>query len=159
MKTNTLKIDFESGKLIMDRTLAKAAAYVGSEEYNILQNARRDYPTFIVETRTIKRNPNKECYRGLTYEYMEAYIKRHDDEKQSRLAEYKELRILAKCHSIRYPHIKQWFLATFPEVEKFGTAETAETEKITEIENELSRMEKKMELLRGEQAEQQSAAA
>ena len=124
MKTNTLKIDFSSGKLIMDRTFAKAAAYVGSNEYNILQTARQDYPTFVVETRKIKRNPNKECYRGLTYEYMESYIEKHASNKMD---EYKEMRLRAKCHSIRYPHIKQWFLTTFPEVEQFGVAESADS--------------------------------
>ena len=128
MKTNTLKIDFNTNTLIMDRTFAKAAAFVGSEEYNILQNARRDYPTFIVATRSIKKNPNKESYKGLTYEYMESYIASHNENK---MKEYEEMRLLAKCHSIRYPHIKKWFLATFPEVEKFSL----ETDK---IESELS---------------------
>lgn len=139
MKTNTLKIDFETNSLIMDRTFAKAAAYVGSEEYNILQNARRDYPSFIVSTRTIKRNPNKESYRGLTYEYMENYIKTHN---LSKMDEYKELRLQSECHSIRYPHIKAWFLKQFPEIEKFGKNKTEQdtlnNEKCGTIENELS---------------------
>lgn len=41
---NTLKINHENRTLVMDRTFAKAASFVGSNEYNLLQDARRDYP-------------------------------------------------------------------------------------------------------------------
>ena len=33
---------------------------------------------------------------------------------------YKELRLIAECHSVRYPAIKKWFLETYPDVSKFG---------------------------------------
>ena len=69
---NVLKVDSVNKCLVMDRTFAKEAETVGSEAYMLLQNARRDYPTYTVVRRQIKRNSAKECYRGLTYEYMEA---------------------------------------------------------------------------------------
>lgn len=43
---NTLKINHENRTLVMDKTFAKAASFVGSNEYNLLQNARRDYPAY-----------------------------------------------------------------------------------------------------------------
>lgn len=67
---NVLKVDSVNKCLVMDRTFAKEAETVGSEAYMLLQNARRDYPTYTVVRRQIKRNSAKECYRGLTYEYM-----------------------------------------------------------------------------------------
>ena len=77
-------------------------------------------------TRTIKRNPDKETYRGLTYEYMENYILSHgnDAEVQEALSEYRELRLIAKCHGKGkgYPVIKQWFLEKYKEIEDFGIA-------------------------------------
>lgn len=118
MKKNILKINFTDGTIIMDRTFAKAAEIVGSNEYEMLQKARADYPLFHVVRRTIKSNPNKESYKGLTYEYMEEYISCHKDSEKI-MAEYKELRLRAKCHSIRYAHIKKWFLETYPEIDKF----------------------------------------
>ena len=33
---------------------------------------------------------------------------------------YDEMRFMAKCHSIRFPVIKHWFLETFPEVKDWG---------------------------------------
>lgn len=118
---NILKVDTVNNLLVMDRTFAKAAEIVGSEEYVMLQNARHDYPTYRVVRKQIKRNAAKECYRGLTYEYMENYIASHPYSAVIR-KEYDDLRLLAECHSIRYPTIKKWFLATYPEVEKYGMA-------------------------------------
>ena len=72
---------------------------------------------------------------------MERYIRASDEEKsQTIFEEYKRLRILAECHSIRYPRIKQWFLNMYPEVAEFGISNDAETAK-TENGNELQILE------------------
>lgn len=120
---NTLKIDFAKKKIIMDRTFAKNCTNTGSTEYAQLQSVRRDYPDFEVITRQIKKNSAKESYKGLTYDYMEDYIITHEDEDHVEivLAEYHELRLIASCHSKsrRYPVIKQWFLAKYPDIEDY----------------------------------------
>lgn len=121
MKKNYLKIDHKNANLVMDKTFAKAAEYYGSAEYNMLQAARSDYPTYSVVTRTIKKNKNKESYRGLTYEYMENYIAAHANAKEV-MEEYKELRLISECHSVRYAHVKVWFLDKYPEIKKFGVS-------------------------------------
>ena len=123
---NYVKIDYTNRQIIMDRTFARLAKIVGSEEYNLLQTARRDYEGFHVVTRTIRRNDKKECYRGLTYDYMERYILLHD-KADERKKEFDELRLIAECHSKRYPIIKQWFLQQYPEIAKFGMPELPET--------------------------------
>ena len=129
---NVLKVDSVNKCLVMDRTFAKEAETVGSEAYMLLQNARRDYPTYTVIRRQIKRNSAKECYRGLTYEYMESYIASHGN-AASRGAEYNELRLLAECHSIRYPTIKKWFLAAYPEVAQYGMMESTQEVPLREV--------------------------
>lgn len=116
---NYLKLDHKKKLIIMDRTFAKASLYVGSVEYNMLQTARKDYPMYTVTTRTITRNKNQEHYKGLTYEYMENYINTHAN-AAAIMKEYREKRLQAECHSIRYPHIKQWFLAMYPELVDFS---------------------------------------
>ena len=123
---NYLKVDVANARLVMDRTFAKNCAIAGSAEYNLLQSARKDYPNFTVEQRTIKRNANKECYRGLTYEYMKKYILAHDDEKGSIMAIFHELRgnVVSEddelqAESLTYGEIKMWFLDTYPEIKNF----------------------------------------
>ena len=121
---NYLKVDIANARLVMDRTFAKNCAIAGSAEYNLLQSARKDYPNFTVEQRTIKRNANKECYRGLTYEYMKKYIASHEPEEtvDAVQVELEEMILISKCHAraLRYPTIKRWFLAKYPEVAEFG---------------------------------------
>ena len=125
---NTLKINHENRTLVMDRTFAKAASFVGSNEYNLLQDARRDYPSYQVTLRSIKKKEDKESYRGLTYKYMEDYIRTHANAAPN-MAEFQQQLLLAKCHSIRYPNIKNWFLAKYPEVKQFGLQKKDEAKK------------------------------
>ena len=121
---NTLRVNSNARVLVMDRTFAKYAANVRNEEYAILQQARQDYPTYAVVTRRIKRDPNRETYAGLTYQYMENYILTHEraDTVDKVMAEYRELRLISECHckARRYPAIKSWFLKKYPEIEEFG---------------------------------------
>lgn len=123
---NYVRIDRANRQIVMDRTFARLSQIVGSEEYNRLQTARRDYEGFNVVTRTIRRNDKKECYRGLTYDYMERYILLHDKAAE-RKKEFDELRLIAECHSKRYPVIKQWFLQQYPEIAKFGMPDLPES--------------------------------
>ena len=122
---NTLKINHAERTITMDRTFAKNAENTMSAEYSHLQSVRRDYPTYTVVRRQIKKNPNKECYKGLTYEYMEKYIKAHDDEKQSIMSEYLTMRgetdeaDEALATSANYQEMKKWFLEKFPAVAEF----------------------------------------
>ena len=138
---NTLKINHENRTLVMDRTFAKAASFVGSNEYNLLQDARRDYPSYQVTLRSIKKKEDKESYRGLTYQYMENYIRSHANAAPN-MAEFQQQILLSKCHSIRYANIKKWFLAMYPEVAQFGVTEIPESK----VENALSIVKGKAEL-------------
>ena len=136
---NYMKLDHENRKIVMDRTFASKAELVGSEEYNLLQQCRRDYPTYLVTRKTIKKKATQEHYRGLTYDYMKEYINKYDTEnKEANLALLDEMIDISKCHSTfkRYPVIKQWFLDTYPDVKKFGIPEeeneVAETNNVIE---------------------------
>lgn len=118
----------EENVIEINKVFAKMAENPFSEEYAVLQNLRKDYPVYKVHTREIKKNPNKECFKGLTYDYMEDYIRTHSD--TATLDEFNEKRLISACHSkaFRYPVIKKWFLEKFPEVANFGVAPAEETE-------------------------------
>lgn len=122
---NTLRFDHNARCIVMDRTFYKNSSNIRFEEYDMLQRARHDYPNYTPVIKRIKRNPDKETYRGLTYAYMERYIESHDNAEEI-MAEYRELRLISECHckARRYPKIKKWFLKKYPEVEKFGLDET-----------------------------------
>ena len=60
-------MNHDKKQIVMDRTFAKLAENVRSEEYAILQQVRQDYPKYKVVQREIAKNPSKESYKGLTY--------------------------------------------------------------------------------------------
>lgn len=127
---NTLRLDHANGRIIMDRTFAKCAEDTRSEEYRHLQSVRQDYPTYIVIRKQIKKPAHKESYKGLTYDYMRTYITNHEpkETKDAVSKEFEDMIEISKCHSIRYPTIKKWFLAKYPEVAGFGVAEEKKDE-------------------------------
>ena len=130
MANNGLKVLVSKKTIEMTKAFAKAATDPRSDEYALLQQVRRDYPRFKVTQRTINKKKSQEHYAGLTYEYMEDYIKTHGskDECAKNLAEFKEQKLISLCHSTsrRYPTIKKWFLAKYPEVMEFGMPDAAE---------------------------------
>ena len=94
-----------------------------------LSDVKSTYGEYSIIQREIRKNPQKESYRGLTYAYMEHYILTHDKSGEI-MKIYEELRLRALCHSIRYAHIKKWFLEIYPEIDDFSTkaARTNEVE-------------------------------
>ena len=115
-----MTINFTNNTIEMTKTESKAASKFGSDRYKQLQEARRDYPTNAVVIKAA--SSKKESLKGLTYDYMEKYIEKHDDDDRSVMEEYKMLRgntedVLAK--SVSYGDVKEWFLAKFPEIAEF----------------------------------------
>jgi hypothetical protein len=49
---------------------------------------------------------------------MREYILRHPNSKE-RMAELEEMLLRAKCHAIRYPKVKEWFLAAYSDIDDF----------------------------------------
>jgi hypothetical protein len=124
-----LTIEPATRRIIMDRTFAKCYRDTMSDEYTHLQRIRADYPNSAVVRRRIKKNTHQEHYAGLTYAYMEEYIRTHESEAtvNAVLDEFKELKVIAKCHSRsrRYSPIKKWFLEKYPAIEDFGKDKAA----------------------------------
>ncbi|MBR6800836.1 MAG: hypothetical protein IKM61_03705 [Eubacteriaceae bacterium] len=123
--TNTLRINHENRQIIMDRTFAKNASDTRSAEYQHLQKVKQDYPTFEVIRKQIRKKQGKESYKGLTYEFMRDYISTHEPEDtvNDMLAAFDEMLLISRCHSIRYPRIKEWFLKRYPHIETFNLNE------------------------------------
>ena len=117
---NTIKLDHENRRIVMDKTFAKLSADVRNEEYDILQRVRRDYPTYEVANRKIKKNPSKQSYKGLTYENMRIYVKDHSGAVSFEYKCLEEMIRASERNDMHYATIKQWFLDTYEEVKKNG---------------------------------------
>jgi len=122
--TSAIRIDHLNKAILISKSFAKAAMNPTSTEYKDLAEVMANHPDYAVNQRVIKQNTNKETYAGLTYDYMRDYIILHStpEEELAEIAEFDEMILISKCHAQarRYPTIKKWFLAKYPEVAEFG---------------------------------------
>lgn len=109
-------------KIEMTKTEAKAAGNPATPEYATLLDLMKNFPAFSIEI--MKSTKKTDRFKGLTYDYMENYIKTH---KEALLETFYELRGLDKdgkkigmVAAATYGEIKMWFLTQFPEIEKLG---------------------------------------
>ena len=119
-----IKIKVEDSEIIISKPFAKKAYSFGTPEYEMLQTVRRDYPSFPVVQREIKKNTKVDHYKGLNYEYMKWYIGQYEtqEKKELMLKALEEMIDISKCHSTgkRYATIRNWFLDNYPAVKEFG---------------------------------------
>ena len=120
-----MHVNYAERKIVLSSAFAKKAFTPGTDEYRQLQAVRNDYPDFVLKTRQFKTNTKQERYRGLNYDFMRDYIRKHEKDAKPVLAELDEMIGISKCHSLgkRYPTIKKWFLETYPEIAEFGMDE------------------------------------
>ena len=113
-------------KIEMSKKEAKAAGKIGTPEFEELKSYMAIYPGFEVQIKAPAKR--KVEFRGLTYDYMKNYIKKHDDENGEIMAEFNALIALDKKNKVEgaehleaagYLDVKKWFLAKFPEIQKY----------------------------------------
>lgn len=122
-----LTLDFSKNTINMTESFSKKAENYGSTEYNMLQNARKDYPEFeIVVTKKAKRV--KDAHKGMDVEFMYKYIKKHDNEENAvmnhfhswfKKLEEKDNKIKCSLHDdVEFLSIRNWFLEQYPEFDE-----------------------------------------
>jgi hypothetical protein len=118
-----MKINHKTCTIELTKTEMKAAETFGSEMYKDLREARQDNPNYRVKVVT----PSKKVdhHKGLTADRMKKYILKHDDENQTILKQFYQLRGLTPegkedefgC-AVSYGELKQWFFVQYPQFEK-----------------------------------------
>ena len=116
------EINYERKTIEITKAFSKKAKVYNSEEYKELVDACQKFPTYvltIVENKRSNRN-NKESYKGLTFDFMENYIKTHSENKEEDLKALRQMTGRVNEGELEnkknYPDIKKWFLAKFDEL-------------------------------------------
>jgi hypothetical protein len=113
-------------KIEMTKAEAKEAGKLNSDKFHELHQYMAMYPGFEIQIKSPSKR--KVEFRGLTYEYMKNYILKHDDEDGKIMAEFRELIAQDKKDKVEgaehleaagYLDVKKWFLAKFPEIQKY----------------------------------------
>ncbi len=137
-------INDKNRSIEISKKFADEARKFGSPEYNDLQEARQAYPKYKVVVRKVKKA--RDSFKGLTYAYMEKYIKTKEDARKKEIQKQKEenpdikeepkneyTEILIEFYTIcgkdengddyeisptaAYGEVKRWFRRMFPEID------------------------------------------
>ena len=123
-------------KIEMSKKEAKAAGKIGTPEFEELKSYMKEYPSFEIQIKAPAKR--KVEFRGLDYNYMRTYIQKHDDEDGKIMAEFRELIAQDKegkegferAKAANYAQVKKWFLAKFPEIQKYKEDHAEKVQKI-----------------------------
>ena len=121
----TIQINHKNNTIEMTKKFYTESCKFGTDEYKTLQEVRRDYPGYKPVVAKTKKSGTADAFKGLTFEYMELYIMKHDDEEQSVMAAFKMLRaeddlsMSMDAQSKSYLTIRDWFLEQYPAVREF----------------------------------------
>ncbi len=112
-----------SSKIEMTKTEAIAAGKLNSDKFNELKTLREMFPTFQIEIVKIVTK-RVDHFKGLTYKYMENYIK---DNNESLLSVFYALcgrdekgNKIELAAAVSYGEVRMWFLTEFPEIEQMS---------------------------------------
>ena len=120
-----ITISTTNNTIVLSKKFAAAAAKYGTEEYRMLQEARRDYPGYEVVEAAKKAKAAKDPYKKLDFDFMEKYILAHEDPEQKNMKTYLDLRgksveaIENGAASKSLSEIRSWFLSAYPQVAQF----------------------------------------
>ena len=122
--TTEIRINDNNRTIEVTKKFSIAASRYGTREYEDLQDVRRAYPKYKVVTK--KASKKKDVFKGLTYAYMKEYIKNHDNEEKSIMAEFCALcgkdangKKIEMAEAASYGEIKAWFLSQYSEFKEY----------------------------------------
>lgn len=122
-----LTLDFYKNTINMTESFSKKAENYGSTEYNMLQNALKDFPKFeIVVTKKTKRV--KDAHKGIDVKFMYNYIKKHDNDEEEvmnlfkgwfkKLEETDDGIEYILHNDVEFLNIRSWFLDQYTEFDE-----------------------------------------
>lgn len=105
-----LHINLVEKTITMTKAFERKANVYGSKEYEELSEVLTKHPTFDVQIRKIKSNPNKKTYKYLTYDNMKSYIRELNNSKEL-LEEFEKQKNKAVIVKNKYRYMLNWFKA------------------------------------------------
>ena len=113
-----------------------AAGVLGTPEFEIMQQLRKEYADYKFQYKTIERNENKETYKHLTIDEMKRFLSTRED-SQSALVQFARVENVVGNRKGKYAVIKKWFLKNYKEEYNAFLS--------LDIDSELEELEKQLE--------------
>ncbi|CAK7050359.1 MAG: hypothetical protein ENTB_02416 [Enterocloster aldenensis] len=112
-KATNYSINFETEEIIITKKFGKAASQIGTPEFKVMQQLRKEFEGFSFVYKTIERKENKKSYKGLSIDEMKRFLSDNRTEEEKEMFE-KVLAVAANKQG-KYAIVKKWFLDRYKE--------------------------------------------
>lgn len=100
--------DYANNTIILTKKFSKEANEFNSAAYKTLKQLIKDFPTYTIKVKEIKKKENKRSYKGLTISEMKRFVEKIGKKE---LEEFNNVKTIAESRSFSsYGTIKKWFL-------------------------------------------------
>lgn len=111
-KTTNYSINFETEEIIITKKFGKAASQIGTPEFKVMQQLRKEFIGFSFVYKTIERKENKKSYKGLSIDEMKRFISNRTEEEKEM---FEKVLAVAANKQGKYAIVKKWFLDRYKE--------------------------------------------
>ena len=94
------------------KSFQKNACIFGTEEFKLWREYLTYFPNAKMQTKSIKKNPDKKTRRNLTFANMVEYMKTQEN-SEDLLAEFETMKSRSKVQASPYQYVLSWFEAKF----------------------------------------------
>lgn len=106
-KTTTITIIDETTAIVTKKFYSQAMKY-GTKEYKLMREFKAENPEIIIVVRKIKKNPEKETNKNMTYANMKKFIKTQPN-SDAMLAEFDRQKEMSCIKANPYRFVLDWF--------------------------------------------------
>lgn len=111
-KNTSYTINFEAEEIIITKKFGKAASQIGTPEFKVMQQLRKEFTGFSFVYKTIEKKENKKSYKGLSIDEMKRFVFTRTDEEVDM---FEKVLALASNKQGKYAIVKKWFLDNYKE--------------------------------------------
>ena len=111
-KTTNYSINFETEEIIITKKFGKAASQIGTPEFKVMQQLRKEFEGFSFVYKTIERKENKKSYKGLSIDEMKRFLSNRTEEEKEM---FEKVLAVAANKQGKYAIVKKWFLDRYKE--------------------------------------------
>ena len=94
------------------KAFQKNAVIFGTEEFKLWREYLTYFPNAKMQTKSIKKNPDKKTRRNLTFKNMVEYMKTQKNSEEL-LAEFETIKSRSKVQASPYQYVLSWFEGKF----------------------------------------------
>lgn len=111
-KSTGYTINFEAKEIIITKKFGKEASRIGSPEFKLMQQLRKEFEGFSFVYRIIEKKENKKSYKGLSIDEMTRFLSNRPENEQEM---FKKVLAVAANRKGKYAIVKKWFLDNYKE--------------------------------------------